>query len=251
MSAVKACPIPLQLSGRPPSTAAAISAAQPIKSFVEEDAPFRPIADASRFPFQRASSFRHAHSKPCRAQLTAHVRCRGNAGRQSGWLSEACCWGGEEGPEASGKPRWGPCWRGEIKSSSGEERDIPGGAGGRGPAGTAGALAWIPVVAKGNGPAARVRALSPGSGRLQGSPPTILQMEKLRPGVGARGCTTYEAAAFGGGFTSPHNLILSLSYSKIHPGLLGVFPTRQLFATSTCCLYSCLFSLKIVWLIFL
>ena len=99
-----------------------------------------------------------------------------------------------------------------------EEREAEGQQGWRAPWRVS---RWLPTA---TGLRPGLRALSPGSRRLQGRPPTPLQMEKLRPGVGARGCTTYEVAVFGGGFTRPHNLIL-LPYSKIHPGLLGVFRT--------------------------
>lgn len=98
---------------------------------------------------------------------------------------------------------------------------------------------WLPRV---TGLRAGLRALSPGSGRLQGRLPTALRMEKLRPGEGARGCTTPEVVACGGGFTHNHSLILSFLYSK---SILGssVFSIFTTYATSAYYLYSCLLNL--------
>lgn len=135
--------------------------------------------------------FRHAHSQP-RARAQSSLRmcvARGSAGSQSGWRCGPRCRGGEEGPEAWRKPQWGPCWRGEIKWSSGEERGSPGGAGGwaqRGWRERLSNLLWLPGAT----------GLRPsGTGRLWDRSPPSLQMEKLRPWEGTKGCTTREVVA--------------------------------------------------------
>lgn len=71
-------------------------------------------------------------------------------------------------------------------------------------------LQWLP---RATGLRPRLRALNPGSGLLQGRPPTLLRLEKLMLGEGATGCTTREVVAWRGGFTHNHNLVLSLLYN--------------------------------------
>lgn len=81
----------------------------------------------------------------------------------------------------------------------------------------------------------RLRALNPGSEQLQGCPPTRLRMEKLRPGEGARGCTTREVVACRGGFTQNHSLGLSesvLASSYLLPATMFL-ENVTVFATCT------------------